>query len=40
MTVKSYGPRKPAGGKIDKEEVKRVVAEARQAQTEHEQSYR
>jgi ribosomal protein L37AE/L43A len=40
MPVKSYGPRKPAGGKIDKDQVKRVVAEARQAQAEHEQSYR
>ena len=40
MPLKGPGPRKPISSKIDEEEVKRVVAEARQVQAEREQSYR
>jgi hypothetical protein len=40
MTQKSSGPRKPGGGKIDKEERDRIIAKARQSWAEREQSYR
>jgi predicted HNH restriction endonuclease len=40
MPLKGPGPRKPTSSKIDEDEVKRVIAEARQAQAEREQSYR
>lgn len=39
MTLKGSAPRKP-GGKISKEEMDRIVAKARQAWKEREQSYR
>jgi hypothetical protein len=40
MTDRNYRPRKKIGSMSDKDEVKRVVAEARQVQAEREQSYR
>jgi hypothetical protein len=40
MPLKKKGPRNPTGNRIDEEKVKRVIAEARQAQAEREQSYR
>ena len=40
MSVKSSGPRRTAGGKIDKERLDRIVAEARQEQVERERGYR
>lgn len=40
MTDRNYRPRKKIGSMNDEDEVKRVVAEARQVQAEREQSYR
>ena len=40
MTSKSPGPRKPSGGKIDKEKMEQIVAKARRSWAEQEQTYR
>ena len=40
MAPKSYGPPKPSGNKIDKENLDRIVARARRERERHEKSYR
>jgi len=40
MTIKSSGPNRQSGGKMDKQKIDSVVAKARKAQAEQEQTYR
>jgi len=40
MPLKSSGPDRQSGAKIDRERINRVVAEARKTQAEREQTYR
>lgn len=40
MPLKSFGPGRQSGRKIDRERIDRVVAEARKAQAEREKTYR
>ncbi|MBW2359231.1 MAG: hypothetical protein JRF21_11350 [Deltaproteobacteria bacterium] len=40
MPLKSSGPGRQSGSKIDREGISRVVAEARKAQAEREKTYR
>ena len=40
MTIKDSGPKRRSGGKMDKQKIDSVVAKARKAQAEQEQTYR